>query len=134
MAAEVEARFSKNQPQGTYTVGVLTKDEREHILNCQVLIMQPNCAEMVLLASEHSALLPRIRYVIFDEVHNIVSKDGDVWEHLLSYIEAPFVALSATVGNPEQFGEWLCKLEQVRSWCVLCTVSSRVGFFVCTVA
>jgi superfamily II RNA helicase len=87
---------------------------------------------MVLLASEHSALLPRIRYVIFDEVHNIVSKDGDVWEHLLSYIEAPFVALSATVGNPEQFGEWLCKLEQVRSWCVVCTVSSRVGVCLCS--
>jgi superfamily II RNA helicase len=130
----VEARFTKAYPPPTSVlsmVGVLTRDEREHIHNCQVLIMQPNCAEMVLLASEHGALLPRIRYVIFDEVHNIVSKDGDVWEHLLSFIEAPFVALSATVGNPEQFGEWLCKLEQVRSspfsCCGYCSARSAGG-------
>ena len=62
--------------------------------------MEPECAEILLLAGRHSPLFPRIRCVIFDEVHNIVSKEGSVWEHLLTFINAPFVALSATVGNP----------------------------------
>ena len=77
--------------------------------------MEPACAEMLLLAGKHSSLFPRIRYVIFDEVHNIVSSDGSVWEHLLTFINAPFVALSATVGNPEEFTRWLERLEMVRA-------------------
>ena len=76
--------------------------------------MEPDCAELLLLAGKHSPLFARIRYVIFDEVHNIVSKEGSVWEHLLTFINAPFVALSATVGNPEDFMSWLQRLETVR--------------------
>ena len=118
VAAEIEARYSKKQrANNVYTIGVLTQDEREHVDNCQILVMEPSCAETLLLAGRHSALFPRIRFVIFDEVHNIVGKDGCVWEHLLTFIAAPFVALSATVGNPKEFGEWLGRLEAVRALC-----------------
>ncbi len=35
-------------------------------------------------------------------VHSIGDRDdGKVWEHLLSLIDAPFLALSATVANPQ---------------------------------
>ena len=123
-----------------YTIGVLTRDEREHVDNCQVLVMEPHCAETLLLAGAHSALLPRIRYVIFDEVHNIVGQGGEVWEHLLTFISAPFVALSATVGNPVEFGRWLGRLEAVRAgvlsacviWvCPCCRSCCGVHSFVC---
>jgi superfamily II RNA helicase len=114
VAAEVQARYSKLQFRDSYTIGVLTSDEREHIDTCQILITEPSCAEMILMAGHHSSLFARIRYVIFDEVHNIVSSNGYIWEHLLTYINSPFVALSATVGNPADFGNWLLKLEMVR--------------------
>lgn len=84
---------------------------------CFWQVMEPECAELLLLAGRHSPLFARIRCVIFDEVHNIVSKEGSVWEHLLTFINAPFVALSATVGNPEEFMGWLQRLETVRDPC-----------------
>lgn len=50
----------------------------------------------------------RIRYVILDEIHCISSpEEGKVWEHVLLLLSAPFIALSATVGDPEAFVSWL---------------------------
>ncbi|KAG6932369.1 DExD/H-box helicase 60, partial [Chelydra serpentina] len=50
----------------------------------------------------------RIRYVIFDEVHCLGGEIGaEVWEHLLVMIRCPFLALSATISNPEHLTEWL---------------------------
>ena len=56
----------------------------------------------------------RIRFFVFDEVHNIVSENGAVWEHLLVLVNQPFLALSATIGNPDQFAAWLERLEEER--------------------
>jgi hypothetical protein len=92
--------------------------------------MEPDCAELLLLAGKHSPLFARIRYVIFDEVHNIVSKEGSVWEHLLTFINAPFVALSATVGNPEDFMSWLQRLETVRGHHRSTQIFMNMFFFV----
>ena len=41
----------------------------------------------------------------------MISKEGgEVWERLILYLDCPFLALSATVGNPTEFEEWLRKV------------------------
>lgn len=68
----------------------------------------PECLEALLLAPEHAAWAQRIRYVILDEVHCIsTSEEGRMWERILLLANAPFLALSATVGEPETFVAWL---------------------------
>lgn len=38
-----------------------------------------------------------------------------MWEHLLLLIDAPFLALSATVNNGQQFYDWLSEVERSRN-------------------
>ena len=64
--------------------------------------------------SSYRDVVNRIRFFVFDEVHNIVSENGAVWEHLLVLVNQPFLALSATIGNPDQFAAWLERLEEAR--------------------
>jgi hypothetical protein len=50
----------------------------------------------------------RVKSIIFDEVHCIgQAEDGVIWEHLLLMAPCPIIALSATVGNPLEFRDWL---------------------------
>jgi superfamily II RNA helicase len=44
--------------------------------------------------------------VIFDEIHNLLSDNGDIWERLLLVTGAPLLALSATLGNADEFHQW----------------------------
>ena len=51
---------------------------------------------------------PRVKRIIFDEIHSIgQAEDGIVWEQLLLLAPCPIIALSATVGNPQEFSDWL---------------------------
>jgi superfamily II RNA helicase len=52
------------------------------------------------------------QYVIFDEVHSIGGEGGGVWSRLLTLIKCPFLALSATIGNIDDFGKWLGELHE----------------------
>nr|XP_033713399.1 probable ATP-dependent RNA helicase DDX60 isoform X4 [Tursiops truncatus] len=113
VAATVENRFSKNLPNGVSLCGVFTRDYRHEALNSQVLITVPACLELLLLAPHRQAWVKRIRYVIFDEVHCLGGEIGaEVWEHLLVMIRCPFLALSATISNPEHLTEWLRSIKQ----------------------
>ena len=115
VGAEVFARYSKTyHVPNLHMVGIFLPDRRFYLDSCQVLVTVPECAEMLLTSSAFAHIVPRIRYVIFDEVHNIVGQNGDVWEHALALVDAPFVALSATVGNPVEFAAWLQRLEKAR--------------------
>ncbi|XP_039732062.1 putative ATP-dependent RNA helicase DDX60 [Pteropus medius] len=108
VAATVYNRYTKNMPNGESLCGVFTRDYRHETLNCQVLITVPACLELLLLAPHRQTWVKRIRYVIFDEVHCLGGEIGaEIWEHLLVMIRCPFLALSATISNPEHLTEWL---------------------------
>ena len=60
--------------------------------------------------------MPFCRYVIFDEVHNIESEfdGGAAWEQNILLVRCPFLALSATVANPEELRDWFQDVENLK--------------------
>uniref|UniRef100_A0A6I8PLM8 DExD/H-box helicase 60 n=1 Tax=Ornithorhynchus anatinus TaxID=9258 RepID=A0A6I8PLM8_ORNAN len=108
VSATVQNRFTKKLPVGQALCGTFTRDYRQDVLNCQVLVTVPACLEILLLSPHRQAWVKRIRYVIFDEVHCLGGEIGaEVWEHLLVMIRCPFLALSATISNPGHLTRWL---------------------------
>lgn len=113
IAAEVMARFSKSYPEKATTKSVWAIHTRDHRINnpltCQILITVPHILQIMLLApSNAKTWTPRLKRIIFDEIHCIgQADDGIVWEQLLLLSPCPIVALSATVGNPNEFNNWL---------------------------
>lgn len=68
---------------------------------------------MLMSPTNAKSWAPRVRRIIFDEIHSIgQAEDGVVWEQLLLLAPCPIIALSATVGNPEQFNDWLTETQK----------------------
>lgn len=68
---------------------------------------------MLLAPSNARSWAPRVKRIIFDEIHSIgQAEDGVVWEQLLLLAPCPIIALSATIGNPEEFNEWLAATQK----------------------
>ncbi|KAJ0420584.1 hypothetical protein BJY00DRAFT_313002 [Aspergillus carlsbadensis] len=112
IAAEVQARFSKSYGNavGKSVWAIHTRDYRiNNPTGCQVLITVPHILQIMLLApSNAESWSPRVKRIIFDEVHCIgQTDDGLIWEQLLLLAPCPIIALSATIGNPTKFREWL---------------------------
>ncbi|XP_078417371.1 putative ATP-dependent RNA helicase DDX60 isoform X2 [Cetorhinus maximus] len=106
--ATVYGKFTKTLPEGMVVCGSFTRDYRDHVHDCQVLITVPQCLEILLLSPHLQDWANRIQYVIFDEIHCLGGEIGaEVWEHLLALIRCPFLALSATISNPEDLTQWL---------------------------
>ncbi|KAM6072540.1 putative ATP-dependent RNA helicase DDX60 isoform 3-T3 [Theristicus caerulescens] len=104
----IYSRFTKKLPDGLVVCGVFTRDYRNDVMNSQILVTVPQCLEILMLSPRCQEWTKRIQYVIFDEVHCLGGEIGaEVWEHLLVTIRCPFLALSATVSNPEHLTEWL---------------------------
>lgn len=111
IAAEVQARYSKSYKYGGKSVWAIhTRDYRiNNPQGCQVLVTVPHVLQILLMSPTHAnSWSPRVKRIIFDEVHSIgQAEDGVVWEQLLLMAPCPIIALSATVGNPEEFSQWL---------------------------
>ncbi len=111
VVAGASARFKKNYPHNSkVVVGLFTRDERRNEDKCQILVTVPQCLEILLLAPtpEAQEWAARIRWVIFDELHCLNEPlNGGVWERLLQLTTCPFLALSATIGEPATFAKWL---------------------------
>jgi len=111
IAAEIQARYSKKFKYGGKSVWAIhTRDYRiNNPTGCQVLVTVPHVLQIMLLApSNANSWSSRVRRIIFDEVHSIgQAEDGVVWEQLLLMSPCPIIALSATVGNPHEFSNWL---------------------------
>ena len=111
--ATVNSLFEKPLPNGKKLCGVFTRDFHEDIKDCQILVTVPQAFELLLLSADSFDWSNKIKYVIFDEIHCIGSEDGaEVWEHLLLMIKSPFLALSATVENPDLLQSWLHKSQE----------------------
>jgi hypothetical protein len=102
--AEIYSMYSKSDG----FIGMFTAENKIHVTTCQVLVTVPACMEILLLTAVNLEWKNNLKYVILDEIHCISdAESGSVWEHILLMIKCPFVALSATIGNIEEFGNWL---------------------------
>ncbi|KAI3391275.1 hypothetical protein diail_7634, partial [Diaporthe ilicicola] len=114
IAAEIQARFTKSyKHDGRSVWAIHTRDYRvNNPAGCQILVTVPHILQIMLMApsnAEHeNSWSRRIKRIIFDEVHCIgQADDGVIWEQLLLLAPCPIIALSATVGNPVEFRQWL---------------------------
>lgn len=115
IAAEINAHYSKSYhgKAGKSLYAIHTRDYRvNNPTGCQILVTVPHILQIMLLSANNAngpnAWSKRVKRIIFDEVHCIgQSEDGVIWEQLLLLAPCPIVALSATVGNPQEFHDWL---------------------------
>ena len=99
---------------GEDQVGLLTGD-RSVRGEAPVVVMTTEVLRNMLY--ETSPTLRGLRYVVLDEVHYLADRErGAVWEEVLIQLPASVqvAALSATVSNAEEFGDWL---HEVREGC-----------------
>jgi superfamily II RNA helicase len=133
IAAEIQARFSKSyRHDGRSVWAIHTRDYRINSpVGCQILVTVPHILQIMLLAPSHaqkpSSWARRVKRIIFDEVHCIGQADeGIIWEQLLLMAPCPLIALSATVGNPLELGDWLANAQRMKGFkLVIVTHSTR---------
>ncbi|KAF2276452.1 DEAD/DEAH box helicase-like protein [Westerdykella ornata] len=116
IAAEIQARYSKTyQYAGNSVWAIHTRDYRiNNPIGCQILVTVPHILQIMLLApSNAKSWSERVKWIIFDEVHCISqAEDGLIWEQLLLLAPCPIIALSATIGNPQEFSDWLASTQK----------------------
>jgi len=92
---------------GSADVGLLTGDNSING-DAQIVVMTTEVLRNMLYAN--SSTLNDLGYVVMDEVHYLADRfRGAVWEEVIIQLPAQvrLIALSATVSNAEEFGEWL---------------------------
>lgn len=92
---------------GPERVGLLTGDTTVNG-EAPVVVMTTEVLRNMLYAQ--SSTLHGLGYVVMDEVHYLADRfRGAVWEEVIIHLPASVtvVALSATVSNAEEFGDWL---------------------------
>src|ERR1700719_127224 len=92
------------------TVGLLTGDNSVNG-EAPVVVMTTEVLRNMLYAG--SATLRGLGFVVLDEVHYLADRSrGAVWEEVIIHLpeSVRVVALSATVSNAEEFGDWLAQV------------------------
>jgi hypothetical protein len=113
--AEISLKFGDKYPQkGEISIfGSFTRDMRVVPTNCRVLVTVPACLEILLLSPPlQLQWVPRIRCIIFDEIHTISADESSILARMLALAPCPFIALSATIGCPEIFHDYLKTLSE----------------------
>ena len=95
---------------GPSRVGLLTGDQ---VINSEadIAVMTTEVLRNMIYAD--SPTLRGLAYVVMDEVHYLSDQfRGPVWEEVILSLDksVKIVALSATVSNVEEFGEWMAKV------------------------
>lgn len=92
---------------GADRVGLLTGDNSING-DAQIVVMTTEVLRNMIYAN--STALNNLGYVVMDEVHYLADRfRGAVWEEVIIGLapSVQLVALSATVSNAEEFGDWL---------------------------
>ena len=92
---------------GEQHVGLLTGDNS---INGDAPIVVMTTEVLRNMLYENSAGLKDLSHVVLDEVHYLADRSrGAVWEEVIIHLpsQVSVVALSATVSNAEEFGDWL---------------------------
>ena len=95
---------------GPGQVGLLTGDNSING-EAPVVVMTTEVLRNMLYGG--SPTLSGLGYVVLDEVHYLADRfRGAVWEEVIIHLAEPVrvVALSATVSNAEEFGDWLAQV------------------------
>ena len=95
---------------GADRVGLLTGDNSING-EAPVVVMTTEVLRNMLYGG--SSTLAGLSYVVLDEVHYLADRfRGAVWEEVIIHLPEPVrvVALSATVSNAEEFGDWLAQV------------------------
>ncbi|RLP74336.1 DEAD/DEAH box helicase [Mycetocola tolaasinivorans] len=99
--AELVAEYGADQ------VGLLTGDANINS-TARIVVMTTEVLRNMLYAG--SSLLNDLAFVVMDEVHYLADRfRGAVWEEVIIHLPRTvrLIALSATVSNAEEFGDWL---------------------------
>ncbi|KAI0703425.1 hypothetical protein BC835DRAFT_1024109 [Cytidiella melzeri] len=120
IAAEVYARFQKTfKSSGKSVWAIHTRDYRVHDpQKCQILVTVPEMLAIMLLSPPLARVwTPRIKRIILDEIHTIGQQEGGaVWEQIILLAPCPIIGLSATIGAPEKFNEWLRSVQEAHGF------------------
>ena len=95
---------------GAGTVGLLTGD---NTINAEAPVVVMTTEVLRNMLYERSSTLTGLLSVVMDEVHYLQDPyRGAVWEEVLIHLppSVSVVALSATISNAEEFGEWITTL------------------------
>lgn len=109
---------------GAENVGILTGDRKENA-NAPLIVGTTEIYRNQLFDALRTGEQVRTDFVILDEAHYLADQDrGHVWEEaiILSPPRIRLLLLSATVGNAEEFAQWI---EEVRG--VKVRVINRAG-------
>lgn len=109
---------------GAERVGILTGDRKENP-DAPLIVGTTEIYRNQLFDALRSGHDVRADLAVLDEAHYLADEDrGHVWEEaiILSPPRIRLLLLSATIGNADEFAEWI---EEVRG--VRCTVVSRPG-------
>ncbi|KAJ7757624.1 hypothetical protein B0H16DRAFT_1824030 [Mycena metata] len=109
IAAEIYARFKKNLTSKSLWA-IHTRDYRVNDpLKCQILVTVPEILATLLLSPPLARVwTPKLKSIILDEIHSIGQQEGgSVWEQIILMAPCPIIGLSATVGSPQDFSQWL---------------------------
>ncbi|KAF8155693.1 hypothetical protein B0H34DRAFT_506081 [Crassisporium funariophilum] len=118
VAAEVYARFSKDL-NGRSCWAIHTRDFRIHDpQKCQILVTVPEMLGIMLLSPTLARVwTSRIKRIILDEIHSLGQQAGGaIWEQIILLAPCPIIGLSATVGAPEVFNEWLSSIQKAHKF------------------
>jgi ATP-dependent RNA helicase HelY len=97
---------------GAERVGLLTGDRS---INGDAPIVVMTTEVLRNMIYEASATLNDLRFVVLDEVHYLADRArGAVWEEVITQLRptVQLAALSATVSNAEEFGDWLADVRE----------------------
>ncbi|XP_022201181.2 probable ATP-dependent RNA helicase DDX60 [Nilaparvata lugens] len=112
VSASVNYRF---KGKSGIVMGFLTPYYQVNVLDCQILVTVPVSLEALFMLSDYHTWTKQLRYAIFDEFHCLTnSENGVSWERCLLMTPCPFLALSATIQNPQIIYAWLQKVERYK--------------------